>query len=167
VRKPASWPRSLIATCLLLAAGLSIPLAFRERATADFLTVAANEAWTQEARAVTLEQASGYYAAFWFDLGVAVFLVLLGTALLLRAGRSWFAISALVAGFAAASGVWALIGDRAEVPGGLPVAVLATALTVVAAIAAIASVEGWAATGPPLAPRGALNPPVPPSHQAG
>jgi hypothetical protein len=156
----------LIAACLFLAAATLIPLAFRERATAAFLAVFANEAWSREASRATLEQASQYNAVFRFDLAIAVLLAVIGTSLLPSGGRSRYGASALAAAFAAAAGIWAFMGDRPHLGGGLPAGVLAAMLTAAAGIAAIGSLTRWWATAP-LELRRPLNPPVPPSHQAG
>jgi hypothetical protein len=162
----ARRPSRLVVSSLLLAAVISIPLALRERATADFLRVLAGAQGSPEATRAVETTASWYDTVFWFDLGLAAGLGLVAIAVIRRASSSWYAAAALVAGFAGGSGTWALLGNQPEIRGALPVGVLAFALTAAAGIAVVGAIRGWAATAPP-GPRSPLNPPVPPSHQAG
>jgi hypothetical protein len=149
----------------VLAAATSIPLAFRERATADFLTSLANDAWSHEAARATLDQASGYDTAFWFGIALAGLSALIAVGLLRRAGQTMYGAAALVAALSAASGAWGLLGTRPEV-GGTALAVVAATLTAAATVALVGSLLGLAATEP-MEPRVPLRAPVPPSHQAG
>lgn len=153
---------------LVLVAATLIPLAIRERATAGFLVQAAKFGYngSTEAKRALLESASRYNTVFWFDLALAALLVLIATSLFLRSAPWWFGAAGLAAGFAGSSGIWALVGGQAELPGALPVGVFGVILTTVSVIAVVGSIAGWAATAP-LEVRRPLNPPVPPSHQAG
>jgi hypothetical protein len=160
--------RSLVGLSLVLAAAILVPLAFRERVTADFFVQVANNGWNGSAdyKHAALESASSYTTLFWFDLALAAVLVVVATGVIRRAGPSLYGLAGLVAGFAASSGAWSLFGDQAELHGELPVGMLAVSLTIVATFAVLGSIAGWASTQP-IGPRRPLSPPVPPSHQAG
>lgn len=164
----ARWIKWLVGFSLVLAAAILVPLAFRERATADFLIQVATYGYngSAEAKRAALETASSYTTVFWFDLALAAVLVLLATSLVRRSGPSSYGAAGLVAGLAMSSGIWALAGGQSNLQGALPVGVLAVSLTAVAAIAVVGSIAGWAITAP-IGPRRPLSPPVPPSHQAG
>lgn len=162
------WMKRIVGVSLGIAAAISIPLAFRERVTADFFVQVAKHGWnaTSDGQRAALDTASWYTTVFWFDLALAAVLVLVAAGVVLRAGPSSYRVAVLVAGFAAASGVWALVGDQAELHGALPVPLLAMSLTTVATLAALGSIAGWAITAP-TGPRLPVSPPVPRSHQAG
>jgi hypothetical protein len=165
---PGIGQRWLISASLLLAALLEVILAFRERATADFFIQVANYGYngSAEAKRAALETASSYITVFWVDLAVAALLVLIVGGVLLRSGPTSYLTAGLVAGFAGASGLWALFGDQGELGGQLPVGLFGVSLAFVGGIAVVGSIAGWVATAPPGHPR-PLNPPVPPSHEAG
>jgi hypothetical protein len=158
----------LVSLGLVLAAAILVPLAFRERMTADFLVQVADHGWSgsSDARHAALETASAYTTVFWFDLGLAAVLVLVATGIILRGGPWLYGLAGLIAGFAASSGVLALFGDQAELHGAVPVGMLGVSLVIVATLAVLGSVAGWASTQA-TGPRRPLSPPVPPSHQAG
>jgi hypothetical protein len=158
----------LVWLSLVLAAAILVPLAFRERVTADFFVQVADHGWngSADARRAALETASSYTTVFWFDLALAALLVLVATGIILRGGPWLYGLAGLAAGFAASSGLWALFGDQAELHGAIPVGMLAVSLIVVATLAVLGSIAGWASTQP-AGPRRPLSPPVPPSHQAG
>jgi hypothetical protein len=160
--------RRLVSLSLVVAAAILVPLAFRERVTADFFVQVANHGWngSSDARRAALETASSYTTVFWFDLALAALLVLVATGIVLRAGPWLYGVAGLAAGFAASSGLWALLGDQAELHGAIPVGMLAVSLVVIATLAVLGSIAGWASTQP-TGPRRPLSPPVPPSHQAG
>jgi hypothetical protein len=164
----ARWIKFLVASSLMLAAAISVPLAFRERATADFLVQVARYGYngSSEAKRAALESASSYTTVFWFDLALAAVLILVATSLFVRSGPSTYAAAGLAAGFAVSSSIWARFGGQAELSGTLPVGVLAETLTTVAGLAVLGSIAGWASTAP-IGHRMPLSPPVPPSHQAG
>jgi hypothetical protein len=158
----------LVGVTLVLAAAISVPLAFRERATADFLVQVAKYGYngSAEAKRAALETAASYTAVFWFDLALAAVLVLIAISVARHPGPASYGAAGLVAGLAVSSGIWALVGGHSELPGALPVGVLAVSLAGVGAIAVGGSIAGWAITAP-VGPRRPLSPPVPPSHQAG
>ena len=158
----------LVASSRVLSAALLIPLAFRERVTADFFAQVARSGWyaSPYAQREAMETASSYATVFWFDLALAAVVVLVAVGVILRAGPSLYLLAGLVAGFATSSGVWALFGDQAEVHGALPFGMLAISLMIVATLGVLGSIAGWASTQP-IGPRRPLSPPVPPSHQAG
>lgn len=164
----ARWIRWLVSLSLVLAAAILIPLAFRERVTADFFVQVAKNGWSASpyAQREAMETASSYTTVLWFHLALAAVLVLVAMGVMLRAGPSVYGLAGLVAGFAASSGVWALFGDQPELHGALPVGMLAMSLVIVATLAVLGSIAGWASTQP-IGPRRPLSPPVPPSHQAG
>lgn len=75
----------LLIALLLAAAALLVLVAFRERATADFLA--------DLGRTPGFETDTGsatYYQASWFDLAVGVVLAGLAFMVLTRGGRIWF-----------------------------------------------------------------------------
>jgi hypothetical protein len=158
----------LVTMGLVLAAAILIPLAVRERVTADFFVQVAKNGWNASpyAHREAMETASSYATVFWFDLALAAVLVMVAVGVVLRAGPSVYGLAVLVAGFAASSGVWALFGDQAELHGALPVGMLALSLTIVPTLTVLGSIAGWAMTQP-IGSRAPLSPPVPPSHQAG
>ena len=155
------WSVSLL---LAAAAAIGVPVALRERATADFLA--------DLGRTPGFEKDTGsgpYYGAFWFDLAVVALLILIALAVLTRGGRVWFALAGLLSCFTAGVGVWALSGARVEVATTLPMTGLTIALITLAGLAAVASTVGWAASSSAEAWSSVrpMIPPVPPSHQAG
>ena len=164
-----SWtrgPRRFVALSLLLAALIGVPIAFREHATADFL-VRLNIVQLSQGARIDLQQiASSYDTVFWFDFAVSVLLAVIAIVIVRRPDPSWYGAGALVAGFTGGSALWHLLGHWSEVRGQQPVTGLAIALVAAAGMAVIGSIIGWMATAP-AGPRPALNPPVPPSHQAG
>ncbi len=161
-RFSARWPRQFVALCLAMAALVATPLAFRERATADFLAALGRTPGIEQGTA-----SGSYYGAFWFDLALSVALVVIALAMRWRPGRSWYGAAVLATAFAAVSGMWALWGHQPEVRSELPTNLLAAALVVLAGLALIGSILGWLAAeanSPPTLP---MDPPVPPGHQAG
>ena len=155
--------RARLVTALLLAAtaALVVPVAFRERATADFLTDLG-----QTPGLVTDTGSAPYYTAFWFDLVVAGTLAVIALMVLTRGGRGWSILAGIAACFTVGMGMWALWSDQPEVATTWPITGLTVALVMSAALAVVASIIGWATapTSPAIRP---MIPPVPPGHQAG
>jgi hypothetical protein len=149
------------ALLLGLTAVVIVLVALQERATGDFLS--------DLGRTPGLEGDTGsaaHYAAFWFDTGFALAIVVSALLIAWLDSRTWFALGVLVAALGLASGLFALFSAHAEIQVCLPTRVVAIALTALAGLSLLASLLGLV-SAPPLATRPPLNPPVPPSHQAG
>ena len=156
----------LVSSSLLLESVLVVPLAVREYETTSLLAIIANEGWTAEARAATQAAAQGVMTLLWVHLMLGGLLVLLAIAIYLRPAQWMFGAAALAAAYSAAVAIWFLLGTGPAVGRALPAGVLVLALTAAAGVAAVGSLFGWEATAP-AEPRRPVNPPVPPSHQAG
>jgi len=151
----------LLIALLLAAAALLVLVAFRERATADFLA--------DLGRTPGFETDTGsatYYQASWFDLAVGVVLAGLAFMVLTRGGRIWSRPAGIVSAFAAGMGAWTLWSDHPEVATPLPMTALGVALAVSARLATLTSIIGWLGSPPDPSTRPMI-PSVPPSHQAG
>ena len=158
---PRSPPRLTTGLLLPTTAALVVPVALRERATADFLTNLG-----QTPGFVTDTGSAPYDTAYKFDLVVAAVLAVIALMVLAGGGRGWYVLAGIASCFTMGVGVWALRADHPEVATPWPITGLSVALASAAALAAIASIISWAAL-PAITSIRPMIPPVPPSHQAG
>jgi len=155
------WARIATALIFGLAAAVTVLVAFQERATADFLA--------DLARTPVLGRDTGsapYYAAFWFDIGLALVLVVTAVLIARIGGRTWFGVGLLVAAVGSGVGLVGLLSAHAEVRTAVPLPAVAGVLVGLGALGLVTSLIGLASSAE-LPFRPPANPPVPPWHQAG